>query len=695
MASMKSTTNIFIVFLIVFFSIAFFSCNKNITSKNSIDTSSSLAVISDTTIPFSEILNKRTRIYIPKSNPSSYIVYGELDGNINKEAIIVSENSDHPKQLCVSVFTQSPNWGIKCSKFIDGISLDWLYLDNQFLYVGYVQPNMESILQIYLIDTYSENWSFEEINQISYSTLLISNFSGKYGEDDRTEIGRWALDSNGEEIVQLIRLSNWESNFSFVYAEDSYKYFYPPIVEKYRNKLLIDSTNIDLEIKLAKFETYSEDSIVALQRIKRILEDKQITLTLWQKQLLTYLKCKCLNQLSRFKESETILQNFIPLIEPSKSFSFKLLLKESYVELQNALLNQNKYAASIKIWEKMPKISSSEYSEFNCSIQLSSTVDVSPQATYIQRFSNISSYAAKHSFHDLLIKWSSFQKWGKNQTPEIIISNPISPSLLNNDFNGLIAFQVEKMGLVIAWSQTQAIRLTPFYYIDSFFHHHSQFTTPEKLYVNNNYLGIVFSEKVHNNTVLQKYQYLVNDNNTWTINWTSPFYPNGSIKVSEPNLEMLTAKGQILLDPSGKSYIFGECDSSTYHRYYKNIWALENTQYKLIESSVVESPYQTLVDFLFMIYNNEIEQANELVTNPSLIDQTIDLGIIGNTGFYSSPRWIIGEDSEDIIIFRIKDRENVAFYFTQENGNYLIDRILFNPEDSANILNSAPASALP
>ncbi|MCK5848015.1 MAG: hypothetical protein KAH01_02310 [Caldisericia bacterium] len=692
---MKSIVFCLAICLIMLCSVTFFSCNKTPSSQNLSNTSSVSVSLSDISIPFSEILHKKTRIYIPESDPSAYIVYGELDGNINREAVIITEHPSHPKQLYLSVFTQSPNWKEKCNILLEGTSLDWLYLDKQFIYVGYVKPNSKKILQIYLIDSYSENWSFEKINHIDYSKLLISNLPGKYGEDDRTEIGRWSFDSDGEETVELFRLSNWKSNFDFMYADDAYKHFYPSIVKECRDKLLIDSTNTNLEIKLATFETYSEDSVIALQRIKRILSDKQITLTLWQEQLLIYLKCTCLNQLSRNAEAEVILQNFIPMIESSNSFSFELLLKKAYIELQTALLKQNKYSASIKIWEKMPKITSSEYSQNNCSIHLNSIIDISPQASYTQRFSDISSYASKYSFHNLLVKWPSFQEWGKNQTPEIIVSNPISPSILNNDFKGLVAFQVENMGLVIAWSQTQTIHLTPFYYIDSFFHHHSQFTTPEKLYVNNNSLGIVFSEKLHNNTILQTYQYLVNDNNAWTINWTSPFYPNGLIQVSEPNLEMVTAKGQILLDPSGKSYIFGECNSSTYHRYYKNIWLLEDTKYRLIESSVVPSPYQTLVEFLFLLYNDEIEQAKQLTTKGSLVNQTIELGIIGNTGFYSSPRWILGDDGEDIIIFRIKDRENVAFYFIKEDSSYFIDRILFNPDDSANLLNSAPASRLP
>jgi hypothetical protein len=99
-----------------------------------------------------------------------------------------------------------------------------------------------------------------------------------------------------------------------------------------------------------------------------------------------------------------------------------------------------------------------------------------------------------------------------------------------------------------------------------------------------------------------------------------------------------------------------------------------------MSSTIVQSPYQTLVDYLHYLYNSNTEKAKEFVMDPSLIEQTKELEIVGNTGFYSCPKWVQNSKGEDVITFRVKDRENVAFYFTRKQGRYTIYKIEGNPD---------------
>ncbi len=684
--------------VVILFTVSCFtSCTKNETNANADSPLSSItAQVQNLTIPFQSILPNNVEVFIPKSNPGSYVVYGELNGKPGNEAVTFLQHPDYPSQLYMAVFSEEEEWSQKVWFLIQGDSLDWLYLDKQFVYVGLTLPNNKKELYVYFLDTYKAEWSVERINEIQYEKLQILDLPGRYGNDGRPEIARWIHDENDREQVQLFRLNSWEYNFNFIYAFDSYPYFFPSVVETAKKELLTNPSNIGLEIQLAKYETYAHQSQNAINRIKQLLTDSNIIIPPDQEQFLVELQCQCLNQLEQYEEAEIVLQNFIPLIQEDDSFQSLLLKKNAYIDLQESLLQQKKYSASQRIWEIMPKISEYVMRDNGYEISYPPQIDEEPKANYVQRFNLVQEYIDQQPFQQLIRKWSQFQTWGQSQDPTLVISDLLSASLLTEDYSGLFSFQVEEMGMVIAWAEKEEVFLTPFYYIDSFSHKYNLISAPEKMYANNNSLGIIFNEKPTESLTLRAYQFLHKENHRWNISWTSPFYPNGTLHITEPNLEMLTAKGQIVLDPSGKGYIFGECDSSTYHRFYQDIWLQEQDLYVLLESNIINSPYQTLVDYLFYLYNDDIESAKELVSSSKLIDQTIQLEIVGNTDFYSCPRWI-QNSKEDIIVFRIKNKENVAFYFSHDENKYVIQRIVINPDDITSLPsdNASTASGTP
>ncbi len=662
--------------------LSFVSCQKtNInTVEDSFLPSARTTKISQLSVRFSSEIPDNMRVFIPKSNPGSYAVYDEFDGNPGEEGVIFLDHPDYPSHLQLNLYSKEENtWKQKGWSLIQGELLDWVYLHKQFIYVGVQQHNKKKTLYIYLIDTIAEEWSLSRVNSIDYDKLYIENFPGAYGNDDKPEIARWITDEDGDETIQLFRLSSWEYNFNFVFAEDSYPYFYPSIVEEYKEKVRSNSSNLELSLQLIEYETYAQDSAIALQKIKRLLQSQMNTMSTEQKNLLVSLQCKCLLQLGQYEEAQLILQNWIPDI-PDEPFPMKLFKKKAYIFLQDSLLKQGKYSASKSVWELMPKISSEEYEMQKYPIELPPQIDLEPKANYIEPYQRIQNYFQTRDFHNLLLRWDSFQEWGTSQSPLIEVSDPVLPSLLPDTFEGMVLFQVKNMGTVIAWAEDQSIRTSVLFYIDSFSHQHSEFSKPEKFYTNQGKMALILHEKPSQDLSLKAYQYFTLSNDQWRLQWTSPFYPNGSIHVNEPNFEMVTAKGQIILDPTGKSYLFGECSSSTYHRFYEEVWILDQETYSLMSSSIVQSPYQTLVDYLHYLYNSNTEKAKEFVTDPSLIEQTKELEIVGNTGFYSCPKWVQNSKGEDVITFRVKDRENVAFYFTRKQGRYTIYKIEENPD---------------
>jgi hypothetical protein len=657
--------------------------------ESSLPVSSVTAKVSQITIPFASQIPEDARVFIPKSIPGSYFVYAEFDGNPGPEGVIFLEHPDYPSHIQLNLYSQEgENWVKKGWSLIQGEELDWVYLHKQFIYVGIQLPNQKKVLYIYLIDTIGKEWTLNRINTITYHKLHIENYPGSYGNDDKPEIARWTFDKAGQENIELFRLNSWEYNFSFVYAEDSYPFFFPDIVSEYQEKVRSNSSNLALAIQLIAYETYANYSDTALQKIKRLLQSSTSSLTVEQKHLLTLLQCKCLLQLHRYEEAQLVLQNWIPDI-PEEPFSMKFLKKKAYIALQDALLYQKKYAASKSVWEMMPTISSDEYKANDQLIELNPHINIAPKANYIEPYHMIQEYYKNKDFSHLLIQWKTFQEWGLSQTPPLIISNPTLPSFLSGTYEGMVLFQIQEVGTVIAWAEDRTIHMTPFFFIHSFSHQQTADSKPDRFYTNKDKLGLILVEEPSKDLFLKSYQYLVLRNGSWKIEFSSPFYPNGSIHVNEPNFEIVTAKGQIVLDATGKGYLFGECNSSTYHRYYQEIWILENGTYNLMSSSIVQSPYQTLVDYLYYLYNGNIENAEELVTEPSIIKQTHDLEIVGNTGFYSCPKWVLNSKGEDVITFRIKDKENVAFYFTQKQGKYIIFQIEENPDLST--LHSQPS----
>lgn len=126
----------------------------------------------------------------------------------------------------------------------------------------------------------------------------------------------------------------------------------------------------------------------------------------------------------------------------------------------------------------------------------------------------------------------------------------------------------------------------------------------------------------------------------------------------------------------GKREIFGEANPDP-HRWFFDRWQRQGDSYQLTERKTKPSPYNTLIEFLYALRNQQ--DANAWVTSQQVTDQALALQIEQRDGFSIYPDEFWRNRSWQMPA-RIDTESSTNFlYFVHKNDQFLIDRIASFP----------------
>jgi hypothetical protein len=154
------------------------------------------------------------------------------------------------------------------------------------------------------------------------------------------------------------------------------------------------------------------------------------------------------------------------------------------------------------------------------------------------------------------------------------------------------------------------------------------------------YLGIPHLNAGCGSGPQDRYILLRLDGDSWQLTWDSgtdqrTLFGHTVIYFGGDGIDTLHIDGDSWSRQDEMANVFHESNPGP-HRYFQQTWERQSDSYQLASETVTPSPYNTLVNFVYDIGVGDIGAAGPLVTDPTLIQTAIDLGLTKDP---AAPQW--------------------------------------------------------
>lgn len=620
---------------------------------------------------------------VPENNLA--VQTADLTGDSKPE--IIAGYRVSPGRVGVLVLQQDESWREIYRKEDCGYALDRLQAADitgdgraELLVGGAIGASAGVGLEILTWD----GQGLRKMAQTGYHRLEVKDLPGIYGPDGKQELITWSKDTGDAMAVEVYR---WNGEKP-VPAEDTYRAYFPKVVEYYqeRVKKMPEAAFYwyylaDAQVKAGKFQ----DALASADKGLALKGDYP------EADRYRLVRGQALLGLGRYQEAikafSDILEqwgNYSPS-DKGTSWMAKTLARvfyhrgEAYLALGDEARARADWRQA-RDWDR----------DWDQPVRALQKLDLAAAQKMI------SDYLAGHpasggpEFAERLMAWAQKETLpgGKRIDLYAIVpensSNGDSPRVLLADWTvaGGNEPSYPKAHGVYWWAKGQLNAQVQLYSVDADLHGLGQDHRLLQARQAGGRMAAIYDSAAFGSGSPVPVLYLWElGNDSWKILWRSDADPawrnsHGQIRFTGPGIEEFTLESDSWFAGDGKDTIFHEANPGP-HRRFLDLWKLNGEIYELREKRTLPSAYNTLVEFVYALSTGQTANAAKLVTKHELVKQAVKLGLVQKP---LGQKWMLSlnePQSEQSGPLTILDgpAAGVKVTFVQHDGQWLINGI--------------------
>ena len=193
-------------------------------------------------------------------------------------------------------------------------------------------------------------------------------------------------------------------------------------------------------------------------------------------------------------------------------------------------------------------------------------------------------------------------------------------------------------------------------------------------------VAVIFSD-IYGSAAEESYVLFSLDNETWSAKWTARVpkvvgLAHTRVDFQGKSIDTLWIHGNSWLLDDEKSQTFWESNPGP-HRYFEQTWVRQGYEYVLLAESVVPSPYNTLVEFVYALSTDDYRTAASLVSDVSFLDSAKSLGLVQDPPGHHWTAWCgsPGGDTDPPCIVVTPDSSGARLEMVAEGAAWIISGI--------------------